>query len=875
MKNIYVILLILLPFGLFAKQIDVQTAQMIGTRFIENKAISNTLKNNVHLKLVYTSQSEKQDNTNTSVYFYVFNINTDQGFIIVSGDDIVNPVLGYSLESGFEFSKMPPQVANWIENYRNQIAYAINNNLEATPSIKSKWDELYNNSYVLAKKSGGVSALLKVKWDQSPYYNDKCPYDNSAGARTVTGCVATAMAQVMKYWSYPAKGSGFHSYKHSTYGTLSADFANTSYPWSSMPNSVTSSDSNVAKLMYQVGVSVDMNYGVKSSGAYVISSQSPVTNCAEYALKNYFKFDKNLKGITRSSYTDAKWISTLETQLDSSWPVIYAGFGLGGGHCFVCDGYDANNYMHMNWGWSGYYNGYFQVDSLNPTGTGTGGGSGGYNSSQQAIIGIKGVTSNTTSGDSMFLDKDLVTDKATYYYGGGIKVTTDIKNTSKTNFTGYLCVAIFDNSNNFVDYLHIDSNITIKAGQTYAYTVKDSSYGILPGTYTLYAYHRVSGGNWDLLNPATNLVNYYSNISIINPSALEMNTDDSLVPTEFVQGKSASVYFNCGNFGSIRFKGTVGVYLYTLDGQFVDSIQTIRPKAYLPPFVSPYTTYYIFPKKLVFTTSKINANPGTYLLAAQYKYDTTYNNYNKYWFLIGSTYHQNPIKVNVKAAPLSPDKYEVNDSLPIAYSLPVSFSGNKATVNTTGSNIHVTTDKDYYKVVLPSGYDYTIGATLQNSSYSTNSNTYTLNAIFSYSTNAGSTWGGPYGDTLPSKIKLVNGGVAYFNVSPYFAGNTGTYELDLGITRIVHTGIENTSNDQNIFVYPNPAHDLLNIDISGYNQKVQWMSLTDLQGREMLAIAGGASQRVYQMQLGTLAKGIYILKLISGENVITKRVVVE
>jgi len=139
------------------------------------------------------------------------------------------------------------------------------------------------------------------------------------------------------------------------------------YNWNSMPLSVTGPNTAVATLMYQCGVSVDMNYGVSSTGgssAYVISSQSPVQNCAEYALKTYFviRVFKALPVLPISNKTD--WINLLKTELDAGRPVLYAGFGSGGGHCFDCDGYDANDYFHFNWGWSGQFDGYFDVDAL-------------------------------------------------------------------------------------------------------------------------------------------------------------------------------------------------------------------------------------------------------------------------------------------------------------------------------------------------------------------------------------------------------------------------------------------------------------------------------------------------------------------------------
>jgi hypothetical protein len=221
--------------------------------------------------------------------------------------------------------------------------------------------------------STAVSPLVQTKWDQSPYYNNLCPYDNSKGERTVTGCVATAMAQVMNYWEYPKKGTGFHSYNHSKYGTLNANFGSTTYDWANMPNELTSSSSTVQKnavatLMYHCGVSVDMDYNVSSeggSGAYVISSRSPVTHCTEYALKTYFGYKTSIQGVQKADYTTTNWKNLLKAELDASRPIVYAGFG-DGGHCFVCDGYDNNDYFHFNWGWGGLYDGYFALNALIP-----------------------------------------------------------------------------------------------------------------------------------------------------------------------------------------------------------------------------------------------------------------------------------------------------------------------------------------------------------------------------------------------------------------------------------------------------------------------------------------------------------------------------
>jgi hypothetical protein len=193
------------------------------------------------------------------------------------------------------------------------------------------------------------------------------------------------MTQIMKYWNWPAQGSGSHAYTHPDYGMQSANFGSTTYQWNSMPNTIGAANNAVATLTYHAGVAVEMNYGPSGSGAYVTDAMS--SQSAESALRNYFEYDQNLQGIQRSGTSG--WISTLKTELNESRPVLYAGFGSGGGHAWVADGYDKNSFFHINWGWGGSSDGYFAVDAMNPPSLGAGGGSGGFNNGQHAIIGIK------------------------------------------------------------------------------------------------------------------------------------------------------------------------------------------------------------------------------------------------------------------------------------------------------------------------------------------------------------------------------------------------------------------------------------------------------------------------------------------------------
>ncbi len=180
----------------------------------------------------------------------------------------------------------------------------------------------------------------------------------------------------MEYHNFPEIGSGSHSYFHSTYGTLSADFGSTIYDWDSMPDSLSDYDSDVAELLHHVGVSVDMNYGPTGSGAF--------TGATATALKTYFSYSDTASYVQRSSYSGEDWTALLREEIDNNRPAIYRGYDVdaGSGHAFVCDGYSSSDYFHFNWGWYGsYQDEYFYLNDLTP-------GSHDYSDSQAAVVGI-------------------------------------------------------------------------------------------------------------------------------------------------------------------------------------------------------------------------------------------------------------------------------------------------------------------------------------------------------------------------------------------------------------------------------------------------------------------------------------------------------
>ena len=832
--------------NVFAKSIDTETAKIVARNFLN-------IPENSNLESVFNTSNISYDQTsgttNQQVLFHVFNLPSDQGFIIISGDDNIFPVLGYSLSGKFDENSLPSNFRKWIEGYKKEIQYIIENSIKATSEIAEKWEDLIKEPASQNSKMS-VGPLITSTWDQGGYYNSSCP------GGSVTGCVATAMAQIMNYWEYPSQGTGFHSYNENDYGTLSANFGSTTYQWASMPNNVTSPNNAVATLMYHCGVSVEMDYSPQVSGAYVIENSPTPTACSEYAFTTYFNYANSVQGVERVNYNTTSWIQLLKSELDAGRPIEYAGYGSGGGHAFICDGYDNNNYFHFNWGWGGAYDGYFLIDALNPSGTGTGGGSGGYNSGHQAVIGIEPSSGNQTFNLQLY---DNVTPSNNYiYYGQSFNVSTNIANFGGNTFNGDYTIAIFDNSYNFIEYVEILSGYTLQAGNFYSNNLIFSTNGILgmlPGTYYASLFYRPTGGNWMQVSDGN-----YSNIAqidVVNPNDIELNSSIIITPSStLTQGQPASVNLNIINDGLSPFTGEYKVGLYNLDGTFVETIETIAEPNGLP---SGYT--YLSPF-LTFNTASVTASPGTYLLAVEH------NPNNTGWQLTGSTYFQNPVYVNVVAPPNSPDIYEPNNTASTAYNLVANFSNNSSTILTTGSNNHTGSDYDYYSLNLPSGYDYIITSRVHDSYNSGNGQIYTNDVLWSYSLDGN--WSNAIDDIMSSNINVYNGGILNFQVAPYFPGQEGTYLLDIQIFRISTSGIHDFSNNQNIRIYPNPSKEYVHID-NIEKEQVEKILLTNLFGAVIEEFR--PNQDNFKIPINELSSGIYYLTFITKSGKILKKFV--
>ena len=305
---------------------------------------------------------------------YVFN-NAGGGYMVLSGDDMAIPILGYSENGCIDRDNMPPALVYWLNEYADQIEWAYKRNVDVSAVPRR----------VEGRKA--ISPLVKSNWNQDSPYNNACPKYN--GMLTVTGCVATSMAQVMNYFKYPEVGEGTISYTSSSIKKrLVLNLDSHPFDWSNMLDAYESgqySDKQadaVAFLMKACGYSVSMDYGTDVSGAQGFTIGK--------ALKDYFKYDQDVRSVYRIGYSSSEWDDMVYDNLANIGPLVMNGQSpLQGGHSFVCDGYDGEGYFHFNWGWGGISDGYYALEALNPDAQGIGGASGGFNFTQNAVFGIQ------------------------------------------------------------------------------------------------------------------------------------------------------------------------------------------------------------------------------------------------------------------------------------------------------------------------------------------------------------------------------------------------------------------------------------------------------------------------------------------------------
>ena len=362
-----------------AKAIAEKQAALLGVT-IDQKAMAKARK-----------QGSKGEITLSQQSYYVFPNANSKGFTIVSGDDRLPEIVGYSSQGSYDENNLPEGFVSFMKAYQNLYNKVNLGDAEALKNLAEikAWRNKKNAS---AASTSAVAPLLgNIEWDQTSPYNNMCPrYDSVHVA--ATGCVATAMAQVMAYYKYPKQlKADIPGYVNRWNGipmeipTITREEG--IYDWDNMlpkynkeANATQQQKDAVAKLMYHCGAAVQMNYGPESAAAVSATK-----------LAKYFGYDADLMmDLSRSTFSLDKWMQIIDTELAAGRPVLYGGQASDGGHQFICDGKDGEGLYHINWGWSGSQNGYFDLSLLNPEkgGTGSGNSTEGYNRLCSMTIGI-------------------------------------------------------------------------------------------------------------------------------------------------------------------------------------------------------------------------------------------------------------------------------------------------------------------------------------------------------------------------------------------------------------------------------------------------------------------------------------------------------
>ena len=386
MKPYIVLLLLFLPLLSSAQRVDESSARQRAQTFLQQRG-KTLLPSQRAMRVAAEGSTHAHPQTAPSAPadYYVFNVGKDEGFVVVSGDDRTPPILGYADRGSISTTHLPDGLQFLLSVYSEELA-----------SLSSSSPSSGSPAASQSSTRLPIAPMVQTRWNQgAPYYND-CPESNDTHA--VTGCVATAMAQVMYFHQYPT-GSTTALPGYTTRNKLFAleDLPATTFSWSDMALSYASSATGasadaVAKLMQYCGWSLQMNYNLNSNGG----SSAYNVSIAE-ALKTSFGYDGSISYVQRHHYTYEQWVNMIFAELAAGHPVVLGGQATGGGHSFVCDGYDTDDYFHINWGWGGVSDGYFRLSALNPYEQGLGGSSSldGFSFTQDAVIGIKPFAGNT------------------------------------------------------------------------------------------------------------------------------------------------------------------------------------------------------------------------------------------------------------------------------------------------------------------------------------------------------------------------------------------------------------------------------------------------------------------------------------------------
>ena len=584
-KLLSLLWLLLCSLPLYSAPVSVEQARKIALDYLTRQAgtlpgLNRTPGKQPELSLAYsptlparvaapgTSMPEQQ------ALLYVFNDQTAGGFVVVAGDDRANAVLAVTTQGSFDPARLHPGLQWWLHEAEASMARLMaDNNSQRTMVIRAEG------------LAASVGPLLSTKWGQGAPYNHLCPEDPAHDGQSVTGCTATALAQILNYHHYPERGSGTVTYTTSTHGmSISADLSEFTFDWANMADNYSSGSATeaqqtaLAQLMYACGVACEMDYCTLGSG----SSALPAI------LEKHFGIDKACTAHERKYFTTNEWNEIVMTELNASRPVLYAGSSLYGGHAFVCDGYNADNLYHINWGWYGAYNGYFDLITLDAARSDDPDKSTDYADSygmgQRILVGIQPNKGNANVSDELFLGGQLTVSATKVTRSEQFTVTATNLGAGLEDFAdgGLVGVGYYDAADNLcaTDILYQPSGgLSVYAYYpTLNFSDRTVPNTLANGTYTLRV---ICGSSAENMHPVrcavgtgqpTELVVTVADESVTFSNPADLAYDLLLSSTTLPEGGTApggqaAMSFTIHNNGSL-YQGEVGL-LRATDGGYL------------------------------------------------------------------------------------------------------------------------------------------------------------------------------------------------------------------------------------------------------------------------------------------------------------------
>lgn len=552
----------------------------------------------------------------------------DKGCLVASAESETPALLGYidtPLVSGEE---IPDAMRYWLDYYANEIRQLRQGNVR-------------HRLAPAAADYASVEPFVKTKWNQGEPYNNMCPMLNSS--RSVTGCVATGMAQAMKVFNWPEQGKGEISYRWTNGGeVLSTDFSESVYAWDKMLDNYYGKPSReertaVATLMRDCGYSVYMNYSPSASGASDIYIAS--------ALYDFFGYDRSIRFEQRDNFYTEQWEAMVYEDVSAGRPVIYCGSGEAGGHCFVCDGYSTDGYFHFNWGWGGVSDGYFRLSALAPGVQGIGGNDGNFNSNQSIIASMRRPVADSKLGVVLAAQWKLVPQRESYTSGSTIRFgNTRIYNFSVEDVTGVMGLKLIPAQG---DPVYVQGSTSMTFGTVRSDNFEQSNFRVpfenMPtsGVYSVEP-ALYSDGEWhdvEMSRVLSSVLQCEIADGVVNFTPIEaparLDVTSFNVTSPVFSEKPFSVEFTANNPGTMDYYGDLVLVLTDDEGSVTN---TSYFNVDLPAGEST--------ERQVYTKFLTHVSPGTY---------------NLYLINRFSEIYAGPVVVNIEEAPEQQAEAKLSD----------------------------------------------------------------------------------------------------------------------------------------------------------------------------------------------------------------------